>query len=56
MTEPQLPYIVWISYGVEGWKPEYFQTLEEALLAPKFTSEFIITKQVRFTITEVVDD
>jgi hypothetical protein len=54
MTESKpYPYILWINYGSEGWKPDYFNTLREALLAPKFGSEFVITKQINWIAQEI---
>lgn len=48
------PYIVWENNGCEGWHPNDYATIEEALLAHKYGSEFIITKIVEFRVTEKI--
>lgn len=51
-------YIVWINYGCEGWSPTEFQTLKGAVdYATKnnYGSEFKITKQVEYEISEVIE-
>ena len=47
------PYILWQNYGYEGWQPKSFLTLEDALLAEKYSTEFIITKPVNFEAKEL---
>lgn len=46
------PIIVWVNYGYEGWQPESFESVKTALLAPRYGSEFVITKLVDFDTTE----
>ena len=47
------PIILWLNYGsYEGWKPYSFDTIDEALHVGKFGNEFIITRQVTYTIIE----
>lgn len=49
-------YIVWTNHGYEGWSPEYYETLEEAINHDSYGSEKIITKKVNFTIQEQPDE
>ncbi len=53
-TEEEIigPYILWVDYGYEGWKPRSFNSINEALKADKF-NEWIITKRVDFEAKEV---
>lgn len=46
------PYILWVDYGYEGWKPQSFNSIEEALKSEKY-SEWIITKRVDFKAIEI---
>jgi len=46
------PYVVWQNYGYEGWHPHSFKTLEEAIKAQKYTTDWIITKIVAYEIKE----
>ena len=47
------PIILWLDYGsYEGWKPYSFETVDEALQVDKFGCEFIITREVTYTIKE----
>ena len=47
------PYIVWMDYGYEGWKPDSYATLKEAVDAPKYGNAWVMTKRVEYTVTEV---
>ena len=47
------PYIVWQDYGVEGWKPDSYETLEEAIKAQKYRAHWVITKLVKYKIEEI---
>ena len=48
--EVEGPYIVWEHYGYEGWQPKSFPTLEEAVRAHRFQSEWVVTKVVLFEV------
>ena len=47
----QGPYIVWENNG-EGWSPNSYETLKEAVLAHKYTSQWVITRPIDFKIGE----
>jgi len=49
-------YQLWLNYGVEGWRYEEYDTLEECLCAQRYQSEFVITKKVDFEILEKQED
>lgn len=40
------PYILWENNGCDGWSPRSFATLVEALTAPRYSSDFELTKKV----------
>jgi len=40
------PYIVWLDYGYEGWKPESYPDLGSAIRSPKYGNDWEITKKV----------
>jgi hypothetical protein len=45
------PYIVWKDYGYDGWKPESYNTLEEAVERKSYGYETgVITKLVNYKI------
>ena len=46
------PYIVWLNYGYDGWYPDSYNTLKEALEADKYSSEYVITKKCEYEIVE----
>jgi hypothetical protein len=46
------PYIVWLDYGYEGWKPESYPDLASALTSPKYGNDWEITKKVIFKIND----
>lgn len=46
------PYILWLDYGCEGWKPESFPTLKQALSANRYSSNFVVTKLLDFDVVE----
>ena len=51
-------YIVWKSYGVEGWDYDEFMTLKDAvdfITKNNYGNEFKITKLVEYDISEVVE-
>lgn len=54
--ETEGPYILWINYGCEGWKPGSYHSLEEALRVDTYGSEAIITKEVSYFIQEIVKE
>ena len=45
------PYVVWIDYGYEGWRPISYDTIEEAV-AHKDNYTIIITKVVKYEVKE----
>lgn len=47
------PYIVWENLGVEGWHPKSYPDLATALTAPRYCSEWEITKKINM---KVLDD
>jgi len=36
-------YILWLDYGHEGWSPTGFNSLTDAIEAPKYGQQFVIT-------------
>lgn len=46
------PVILWISYGSEGWQPNSFDTVKEALEAERYTTQFVITRVVDYEVKE----
>ena len=55
LTSFEGPYILWLDYGTEGYKPFSFQTLKEALESQKYSSGWIITKKVEYRVIEIND-
>lgn len=51
---PRGPYTVWTKNGSEGWSWCDYQTLEDAVLVEKYTTEWVVTKPVDFQISEAV--
>lgn len=49
------PFIRWLNYGYEGWKPSSFQTLKEAIEAQRYGEEMVITKRVKWDVVLVHD-
>lgn len=47
------PVIVWEDNGCEGWSPRSYQNLKEALLAQKYSGQYVITKLIDFEVTEI---
>ena len=45
------PFIRWVNYGYEGWKPESFLDLASMLTTPCH-HDFEITKKVELTVEE----
>ncbi len=52
MADTQGPYIRWINYGHDGWQPQSFPTLRDAVIGDRYGSEFVITKVADFDIVE----
>lgn len=52
MEDTKGPYIMWLDYGMEGWKPESFNSIKEALLASRYQSNFVITKVCEYEVKE----
>jgi hypothetical protein len=46
------PIILWVDYGYEGWRPQSFDTIKEALEAEKYMSKYIITRIVQYDVQE----
>ena len=46
-------YTVWVDYGLEGWHPNEYETLEECLSHQNYGYATRITKDVKFEITEL---
>ena len=43
--EPVGPFVLWRDYGyAEGWHPENFATLDEAVKADHYVSRWVITR------------
>lgn len=51
-TVPRGPYTVWLDYGYEGWKWRDYDTLEEALVADRHSSVWVITKAISYQVIE----
>lgn len=44
-------YILWLSYGSEGWQPYGFDTLQEAVDADKhYCSMWKVTKSIHYKV------
>lgn len=52
MSDTAGPYIVWESYGCEGWQPKSYPTLREAVLAHRYQATFVVTKIAEFQVIE----
>ena len=48
-------YQRWTHYGSEGWSLDEFNTLEEAMSAANYGSDFVITKKVEVEIKEIIN-
>ena len=47
------PIIRWLDYGAyEGWKPDSYDTIKEALEDNNYGNKFIITRIVQYEIQE----
>lgn len=46
------PFIKWLNFGYEGWKPYSYNSIKEALEAETYGNEFIITKVVNYEVSE----
>jgi hypothetical protein len=46
------PYIVWQNYGCEGWQPDSYLTLDEAIRAHRYQSKWVVTKAVEFVVLD----
>jgi hypothetical protein len=47
MKQPKLRYIVWVSNG-EGYTPTEYPTVEEALIAEKYSADWYLTETVNY--------
>lgn len=54
--EPTEPIIIWVNYGVEGWKPKSYPSLRQALVDTRYSSDFVVTRLVQFDVVEVCAD
>ena len=52
-AETAYKYITWVDYGSEGWKPNGFTTIEEALKCESYGSPMVVTKPVEYQIKEI---
>ena len=48
-----MKYIVWENYETEGWEPNYYDTLKEAIEHKSNGCETKITKEVEYEIKDV---
>lgn len=47
------PVIRWLDYGAyEGWKPDSYDTVKEALEDTNYGNKFVITRLVQYDIQE----
>ena len=46
MVKPTKKYILWLWNGGGGYMPNEYDTVQEVLLADKFTSDWYITKSI----------
>ena len=46
------PFILWSNYGYDGWSPNSFDTLKEAIEGDRYCSEFVITRIVDWQPSE----
>lgn len=47
------PFILWRSYGHEGWQPEGYSSIQDALEVEKYSCIWIITKNVFYEVKEI---
>jgi hypothetical protein len=52
MEEAKKPYVVWVDYGTDGWKPMGYDSLDEALRSQKHMPDWVITKAVKWKAVE----
>lgn len=50
------PIILWVNYGPEGWQPKSFNTIKEALEAPRYNYEIIVTKKLEYEVLEKTEE
>lgn len=50
---PKKQYQVWQYIGYEGWDLEEFDTLKEAMESHKLSSEWLLTKRPKITISDL---
>lgn len=55
-STPSGPYTVWENYGTEGWKPTDYPTLQEAVAAHKFCSEWVVMRSVKWEAVDKTDE
>jgi len=46
------PIIRWTDYGCEGWKPDSFDTVKEALERARYGNSILITRLVQYEVIE----
>jgi hypothetical protein len=47
------PYIMWIDYGLEGWSPQSFQTLREAVCVRPIGGDCVITHIIEREVIQI---
>lgn len=45
-------YQLWVNYGYDGWSLTEYDTIEEALKAETYGSDWVITKRVDYEVKE----
>ena len=53
--KPIGPFTKWINMGIEGWHPEDYETLEDALAADVYYTNFVITQPVKYEAKDPYD-
>ena len=56
MIEGEGPYILWQDFGYEGWRGQRFKTLKEALMAERYQSDWMITRDINWEPVEQPDE
>lgn len=49
------PYLVWVDYGTEGWRPFPYKSLDAAVQHDGHGSAKIVTKPAQFVVIDVGD-
>jgi hypothetical protein len=51
-NKPKGPYTLWQDYGYDGWGFEDYESLDEAVRAPKYASVWVISRPVDWGANE----